>query len=200
MVDLVKLIGEGRIGDLLHVETEFCGPTALRTPGDIWRGRREANPAGGMVARGIHVLDLMIWLCGRIASVYAISDRRVVPIDVDDTTAMLMRFSGGASGYLSTIMATGDYWRTHVFGSKGWIELHGENTLTLRDLDSVGDTRTYEPFDTVRAELEAFADAVAGEHPFKVVTEDAVHGIEVLEAIATSAESGVPSTVGGSSP
>ena len=41
-----------------------------------------------------------------------------------------------------------------------------------------------------RAELEAFAAAIAGTHPFPVSVEEAVHGVGVLEAVGRSAETG----------
>ena len=50
----------------------------------------------------------------------------------------------------------------------------------------------FKGFDTVRAELESFADAITGRTAYNVTTKQAVHGCAVIEAIVSSAENGVP--------
>ena len=62
-----------------------------------------------MTARGIHTLDAMIRICGRVSSVFATSQRRVLDIELDDTTAALLKFESGVSAYLGTLIATGEY-------------------------------------------------------------------------------------------
>lgn len=188
--DLEKAVKGGDLGRILHVEGQFSGPTGLRIEPGSWRGMATEAPAGGMTARGIHVLDSMIQLCGRVASTYAISERRVLRTGMDDTTSMLFRFSNGATGYLSTIMATGHIWNIHVFGTKGWVEMRGQQTLVFSDLDGKETVREYEAVDIERAELEAFAAAVNGGAAFPVLPDDAVHTTAVLEAVTRSAETG----------
>ncbi|MDA0240740.1 MAG: Gfo/Idh/MocA family oxidoreductase, partial [Proteobacteria bacterium] len=186
--DMHARIGADQIGTLLHMECQFSGATALRTPPGIWRMTRDANPAGGMVARGMHSLDLMISFLGTVRTVYAMSDRRETVNEMDDTTSVLLRFAGGGTGYLSTIMATGEYWRVQALGSKGWIEMRGKDELLVSDLDKVVATRSFEKADIECAELEAFADAITGSTRFPVPPDDSVHGIAVLEAISKSAD------------
>jgi len=194
--DLEKAVNGGDLGRILHVEGQFSGPTGLRIEPGNWRGMAAEAPAGGMTARGIHVLDAMIQLCGPIASAYAVSERRVLRAGMDDTTAMLFRFSNGTTGYLSTIMATGHIWNIHVFGTKGWVEMRGQQTLVFSDLDGKETVREYEAVDIERAELEAFAAAVNGGAAFPVLPDDAVHTTAVLEAVTRSAETGQRVAVG----
>lgn len=190
VIDMKAMIANGRIGDVLHAECQFSGPTFHRMPADSWRAMRSENPAGGMSPRGIHSLDLMIDVFGEIASVFAISERRAVELDVDDTTSMLLRFGSGITGYLSTVMATGNYWRVHVAGSKGWIELRTEHRLIVSDLDKVIEDRSYEQIDIEKAELECFARAIAGGPAYPVTPAQAVHGVAVHEAIDRSVREG----------
>jgi predicted dehydrogenase len=188
MQELKSHIAAGTIGELLHIEGQFSGPTLLRTPAESWRATRDNNPAGGMVARGIHLLDNMIDICGSVDTVFADSSRRIAAGDIDDATSVLMNFKNGITGYLSTIMVTGEYFRIQVLGSGGWIELLGYDRLNIADLDGVQKTETFEPMDLERATLEAFADAIGGSTPFSVTPAQAVHGIAVLEAIDRSAK------------
>ena len=194
--DMKQLISDGVIGDILHVESMHSGPTGYRTPPDIWRATRAENPAGGMAARGIHNLDLMIDLCGEVSSAYAMSDRRAIENNMDDTTSMLFELKNGITGYLSTIFATGNIWRIFVMGTKGWLEMRGEHCLVVSDLDKVTETRDYDEADILKAELEAFADACSGGNAYPVSVDQVVHGIAVLEAVDKSAKLGTKVDVG----
>ena len=190
VIDMKNAVAKGRIGDVLHVECGFSGPTFLRTPSDSWRAMRDDNPAGGLSPRGIHVLDLMIDLCGEVAAVCALSERRAVELEVDDVTCAMLRFASGVTGYLSTVMATGDYWRVNVMGTKGWVELPTEHRMVVSDLDRIIEDRSYEQIDIEKAELEAFARAIGGGGPFPVTPAQAIHSVAVHEAIARSAAEG----------
>jgi predicted dehydrogenase len=193
-VEMMRRIRAGEIGDVLHIEAAHSGATGFRLKADSWRSTREEAPAGGMTARGIHTLDSMIQIAGLVTSVYAFSDKRKHPpeITMDDTTAMLLKFASGATGYLSTIFVTGELWRVHVFGSKGWLESRGDTDLTSRGLEGAPNRIPLEAVSKERAELEAFADAVAAKQSFVVPAEEAINGIAVLEAIVASAAKGKP--------
>lgn len=184
---LKKLVAAGALGDILHVEGTFSGPTAYRTDPGHWRMRPDEAPGGGMTARGVHVTDMMMSLLGPVVEVDAISERRVLKQGIDDTTAMLLRFASGATGYLSTIMVTADAWRLRLFGSRGWAEMNGYETLTTCLIDGKPRTRVYPRIDMERAELEAFADACAGRRPFPVSTGIAIRNASLLEAVVRSA-------------
>jgi predicted dehydrogenase len=132
----------------------------------------------------------MIHLLGEVESVSVDSDRRISPVDIDDVTTMLLRFKSGTTGYLATLMATGEYWRLQAFGSKGWIELRGPNELMVSDEKGNVENQTFPDIDWQRAELESFADAISGEVPFVVKPEQALHGVKVMDAITASINTG----------
>ena len=54
--------------------------------------------------------------------------------DRDDCTSLNLRFKSGATGHLSCIAVTANYWRFHVAGSKGWAEMRDETTLATCNL------------------------------------------------------------------
>ena len=182
----------GEIGDLVHIEGHHSGPTGFNLKPGYWRSTRAESPAGGMSPRGIHTLDAMINLGGLICEVYAHSERRKLqpPIDMDDTTSMLLRFKNGITGYFATLFITGDLYRVHAFGTKGWLELRGDTELLARGLAGNPQPITLPVIDKERAELEAFADAVAARQPYLVPPEQAVNGIAVIEAIVASEGTG----------
>ena len=105
---------------------------------------------------------------------------------MDDTTSVLMGFRCGATGYLGTLVATGRIVRVQVFGTKGWLHLLDHHLLDVCDADGCVERIEFPKIDAERAELEAFADAVEGSAAYPVSPEDAVHGIEIMEAAIRS--------------
>jgi predicted dehydrogenase len=193
-LEMMRRINAGEIGEVLHLEGQHSGPTGFRLKAGDWRATRAESPGGGMTARGIHALDSMIHIAGLVSSVYAFSGKRKLPadIDMDDTTSMLLKFSGGATGYLATVFVTGELWRVHVFGTKGWLEMRGDTELVACALEGKPERITLPAIDREQATLEAFADTVAAKKPCMVPSEQAVNGIAVLEAVVASAASGSP--------
>jgi predicted dehydrogenase len=191
-VEMMNRIRAGQIGKVLHVEAAHSGPTGYGLKPNTWRSDRNEAPGGGMTARGVHTLDAMIQVAGLVTSVYAFSDNRNLPegIDMDDTTTMLMKHASGATGYLSALFTTAELYRVHVFGTKGWLELRGDTELTFRGLEGAPEKITLPAMDKEKAELEAFADAVAQKKNFVVPADEAINGVAVLEAIELSAKKG----------
>ena len=191
-VEMKRRILAGEIGDLVHIEGQHSGPTGFKLAPGYWRSTRAESPAGGMSPRGIHVIDAMINLGGLIGEVYGHSERRKLqpPIDMDDSTSMLLKFRNGVTGYFATLFITGELYRVHAFGTKGWLELRGDTELHARGLTGEPQRIELQAVDKERAELDAFADAVAAKQDYMVPPDEAVNGIAVIEAIVASAESG----------
>jgi predicted dehydrogenase len=202
LVEAKRMLGDGRLGKLLHIEGNFCGPSAYRFALEHWRHDREEVPAGGMTGRGVHVVDAMLYLGGHIDTVFAQSERLVLESGADDTTSMLFRFAGGATGYLGTVIATAETWRMQVFGSNGWVEVGDVEHLHTWSMkaafvDRANPMRKAPPevlgfpqTSTERAELEHFARAALARRPVAVPGGDEVHNVAILEAIVRSARDG----------
>lgn len=183
-VALNKAVKEGAVGRVLHIEGQFSGPTGLSLPPDYWRATRVENPGGAMGPRGIHFLDMMLEVAGaEIRQLFCLSENRVIEAEMDDTTSMMMRFSNGLTGYLSSIFATGEYSRLQVLGTEGWLELRGKEELVHCDIKGNQTPRTIEVGDTVRASLEGFAAAVTGSTPYPVTHDQLIQGVAAHEAI-----------------
>jgi predicted dehydrogenase len=77
-------------------------------------------------------------------------------------------------------------------GTKGWLELRSDTELVARGLSGAPQRTPFESVDKERAELEAFADAIAAGRRFLVPPEDMINGIAVLESIEKSSSKGRP--------
>ena len=185
---LKTMVDDGTLGTVLHTEGNFSNRYGFDYSDQDWRANEIESPAGGMTAGGIHMLDTMFCLFGRLAHVQALSLRQILKVPMDDTTSMLLRFACGISGYLGTITTTARNWSLYVHGTKGWAHMRDHERLDLCLVGGEVETRSFEPIDMERAELEAFADAVAGSSVYPVPLDDVVHGIAALEAISASAK------------
>ena len=184
---LNRQLEAGKLGQPLHIEGNFSGPFGYQYSSDMWRGTIAENPAGGMAAMGIHVLDSMIHLMGPIATVQAQSRRQVISAEIDDTTSVLLEFESGASGYLSTIMTTAPLFRLQLFGSEAWAAMPNQDRLEIEKIEDESEVLDFAPIDTLRCELEAFAQTITSNQSYPVTNAEIVNGVASMEAITRSA-------------
>jgi predicted dehydrogenase len=135
----------------------------------------------------MHTVDTMVQIAGLVRSVYAVSERRALDVDLDDTTAMMLRFAGGATGYHATVFATADYCRVTAYGTRGWIEMIDDRDLTVKNLKGSVEKSTFPAPNKERGVLEGFADAVTAGEQFMVPPEHVINSVALLEAIVASA-------------
>ena len=200
MSEIRRLIHDGALGTIMHVEANFSHDKLADVPVGDWRASPKDAPAAGMTAMGIHLTDAFVELFGPVAQVYASVTSRVAYKDTGDVISVLLRFASGATGYLNAILVTPLYIGFTVFGSEAWAELRnhthpdtpGLTTLTVQHRDGRRETRDYEWTDTVRANLEAFARAAEGLTPYPFTDEQKIGNIAVLEAVCRSAATGAP--------
>ena len=198
MIELRQRIRDGALGTPLHVEAMAAIPAGSWLSADDWRFNPVEWPAGGIAPMGVHQIDHMVDLFGPIASVYCHAVRRVVTADIDDTTAVLLEFANGMTGFLSTLLAARADNRFAVYGSAGNAEIRPRsyNHLEFSSLESDAEVIDYGDYDmdveTLKAELEAFADSVAGRAPYPVSPDQIVHVVAVTDAIIQSAKSRQP--------
>lgn len=199
MVTLAAMVKAGDLGTIMHAEAAFSHDKLIGVPPGDWRTRKETAPAAAMTGMGVHLTDYLIALFGRVRTVQAMTTRRVLDWETGDVVTAQLGFDAGMTASLSAILYTPHFIRMHVFGSRQWVEVRnaahpdtpGATAELTRSSTAEGMRQETHPYrDTVVANLEAFADAVAGRAPYPFTAEEMVHNIEVLDAIARSAEHG----------
>lgn len=180
---LRQMVEEGELGQILHAEGNFSGPSAFRQSPDDWRASADESPAGGMTGKGIHITDLMISLLGPVSAVSTVSQRQVLAYGMDDTTLVSMKFASGQTGSLSTLTATPNDWRIQIYGTDGWAEIRDERLFRIRKLNGETTAMELDDSDCERAILELFADTVENAQPWIVTENEAVANTGLLEAI-----------------
>ena len=194
MQELKRIVAEGVIGEVLHIEAHFCNEHSTRVKGG-WRDDPNESPGGGLTGAGLHLIDAFVHLAGPIAQVDARLFAQKPPPDPRDAAALLAQFKSGATGLLATVRAAPAYWRVHVFGTKGWAEARDETTLTIA-LNGQRPRAEFLPqVDSLGVLLDAFADSIAHGKPFPVTTGEMLDVVAAFEAAIKSMVSGAPVTV-----
>jgi len=116
MDELRRRVRAGALGQLLHVEGNFCANRFADYRPGMWKASAEEAPPGIL---GDHMLYEMVELLGPVAEVHTQGLRLKVQVDIADTTSTLLRFKGGQSGFLAGIGVTADLERLHVFWHGG---------------------------------------------------------------------------------
>lgn len=204
MEKIAQLVASGVIGGThMHCEANFSHSIFTSVQADEWRGSTEEAPAAGMTGMGVHLTDLFISMFGPVEALSAQSARRVLKLPTGDVVTVQFRFASGATGFIAAISATPYYGRFSVFGDEMWVEArddshpqHGGKThLITCGKDEVQHSETFPPLDPVRANLEAWADAVEGRREYRFTNAQRVQNVAILEAIAKSVKSGKWETV-----
>ncbi len=197
MVALKAAIDAGDLGTIMHAEAAFSHDKLIGVPKGDWRTSKAVSPAAGMTAMGIHLTDLYISFFGPVKTVQAMTADRSLGWETGDVVTVQLGFQAGMTATLSAVLHTPHFIRMHVFGSTQWIEVLNEShpdtpggkvhyVVAETGKDMVRKELAWE--DAVVHNLEAFAAAIAGTAPYPFTTEQMVQNIEVLEAIARSAE------------
>src|SRR5918998_2081720 len=198
-----RLVSEGTLGTMMHVEAHFSHDKLANVPEGDWRASPKDAPAAGMTAMGIHLTDLFAYLFGPIWEVYAATTSRVAYKATGDVISAHLRFASGATGYFNAILVTPLYIKLVVFGSEAWAEVRnhthpdtpGPTTLTVEYRDGRRESSDYEWTDTVKANLESFARAAEGKGDYIFTDAQKIGNVAVLEAVTQSVATNAPVAV-----
>jgi predicted dehydrogenase len=188
---LREIVASGELGSILHIEGHNSNENSNAVLGG-WRLSPEESPGGGLTGAGLHVLDGFTSLVGSARQVYARLKAREAGPPQLDTAMLAIDFESGVTGTLATVRATPFYWRVHVFGTKASAEVLDDVTMVLRTSGTAPHQIKYPAIDSLAAELDAFADAVEGRHPFPVPAADVLATLAAFEAALRSMQSGQP--------
>jgi len=203
MLRLREIVAAGELGEILHVEANMSHDKFAPLTADNWRGSKKDAPAAGWTGMGVHLSDMMISLIGPVVEVHSYSAKRVLPLPSGDVISVHLRFADQTTGHIAAVSATPFFARFAVWGSKGWVEIreteHVETPAATHFYRRMtGQKETHEliqPGDPVRANFEAWVDAVEGRGTYPFTDVHRMANVAVLEALVRSVDSGRPEKV-----
>ena len=193
-----KLVDEGKIGELVFVESEYAHNYNHARGYNDWRVVPERH---GFIGGGCHAVDLLRWIAGDPTEVYAHSNHKIM-LDwpTDDTVIGIYKFPNGVAGkvFVSIGCKRNYTMRSVFYGTKGTIicdNTSPEITLftELREDGNFCDP-TPIPVDinnhNATAEIEAFVDALINDKPMPVSSKEGAYTVAVCCSTVESYQTG----------
>jgi len=202
-LEMKSLIGAGRLGDVVNASGQFtCWYPDME---GAWRQYKEQSGGGALMDMGVHLIDLLQYIMdSRIVQVAAMNETKTFGYDVDDSSAVLVRYANGAFGCINSNFNIPDEaakWRIEFYGTKG--RLIGDETIGQAEVGSVDalfveDQKGYDAAQDKRLveqtdinvelgnmytkEIESFSRSVLEGTPLECPAEEAVYVQKVVEA------------------
>jgi len=199
-----QLLEQGTLGELLRLESRF---TRYR-PELVDRWREDPAAGGGVLLDlGSHLVDQALHLLGPVVDVYAEVDARRAGARVDDDCFLALRHASGARSHLWCSMTApwpgprmvlqgldGAWEKAGLDGQEDALREAGE-VRPVREPDGrLRDATGERAVPSAPGDWPAFYRAVVAavhrEAPVPVAPEDAVRGLQVLEAAREAARTG----------
>ncbi|HSQ03854.1 MAG TPA: Gfo/Idh/MocA family oxidoreductase [Burkholderiales bacterium] len=206
--ELRERVKSGRLGIVGSIIAELTATTGFYRSSDSWRVNREEEPAGALASIGVHLMDAMIDIGGRIREVHCVSEHRAGPHG-DDTTSLLVKLESGVTGLAFCSFTAARNYRLAVYGSLGFAEVLKPTMDTFRFIPAVEGRASHlaripEPetietpdFNSVREELVQFAKSAQEGRPYPIPADEILHGVCAFEAGVESVRTGLPVAVEG---
>ena len=188
-----KMIDDGLIGDIIYIETDYCGKySGPRNKPETWFGRM-----GGLLENGIHKADLINWFGGKAESVAAEVGSFSGDEDWEDYTMSLIRYKSKTVGILrwGPFMGARGSRGTIIDGTKGSMNLDMASGNVYHML--IGEkewTETVPPNkgeSGVVKELQHFVDCIRDNKKPISDGRDGRSAIEIVLATYKSAKEGI---------
>jgi UDP-N-acetyl-2-amino-2-deoxyglucuronate dehydrogenase len=119
-------VDEGRLGRLVGVHAVlpwYREASYYQGPHGSWKGTWAMDGGGSLMNQGVHTVDLLQWVGGRVRSVFGAFGVFAHEIEAEDKAVAVLKFANGALGTLSTTTAaypgTGRFFLVH--GATGTI-------------------------------------------------------------------------------
>jgi predicted dehydrogenase len=187
-----KQVDDGVFGKLVNAEANISRDRLGKIDLNSWRYTAEGMPGGVMLQIGIHYSDVLEYLLGPVKAVYGRLAQLVLPGDNPDVASLVMEHENGALSTLNASYASAsEYYCMNIYGKEAsaYYDLHQGLRFLKRGSDR-SDPVPCEKNDTIREELDEFADAVRGKGRPEMGGEASTRSLAVLRAGIKSAREG----------
>lgn len=182
-------IDAGDFGKLVQAEGNISRDRLGKVDLSSWRYRAAGMPGGVMLQIGIHYADVLEYLMGPIQAVSGLSSQLVLPGDNPDVANLIFEHENGALSNLTASYASAsEYYLMNIYGKEAsaYYSLF-DGLRYLKRGESRHVPVPCSATDTIREELEEFAEAVRGHGEPEMGGYAAARSLAVIKAGVKSA-------------
>ncbi len=199
-----RLVSTGQLGEIVSVYANMSFDFGLTKDVPEWKKQKDKCPLLPMTQLGIHFIDVLEYLVGKIESVSAVQRSAVLKDKlgnkVADSVAAVLSFENGVIGSIQSDYVSPSTYTVVVFGTKGKIACSDSEILLERPAGG-GTTKEIlsatEKIDgeSYFAEIAEFANSILTQRPPEVDGLVGLRNQAVIEAMLRAAETGRSVTV-----
>ena len=185
-------IDQGRFGKLVQAEGNISRDRLGKIDLSSWRYQAEGMPGGVMLQIGIHYVDVLEFLMGKVARVTGRSAQLVLPGDNPDVANLILEHESGAISNLTASYASAsEYYMMNIYGktASAYYDLFS-GLRHLKQGDAKPTAIACAANDTIREELEEFATCVRTKAKPETDGYWAARNLAVIKAGVRSAKEG----------
>lgn len=202
-----ELIQAGVIGRPIGARVRYSVWSPPLPPGQeadeygAWIHDPKVAGGGPMMDMGVHAIDLLIMMLGRITEVVSFCDTLVHDYAVEDTASCMFKFANGVQGILETYMSVPNFEGRRlieIYGSEGTLvaentifQLPSGNLWHYKKTSGGSVNATPEPIGYVQEnmywnEMRLFSEAITNGTAVPIPGEDGHHIQQVVDAVYQS--------------
>ncbi len=203
-IKLKEAVEQGRLGKLVlgDAYVKWYRSQEYYDSGD-WRGTWALDGGGSLMNQSVHFIDLLQWIMGPVASLYAnVATLAHSGIEVEDVATVTLKFQNGALGVIegSTSIVPGFPGRLEIHGTKGTVvleedkiklwEITGEEDVPSSAVNQSGEASSNPEglsLEGHAAEIEHVMNAIRSGGEVLVDGRAARNAVEIITAIYDSA-------------
>jgi predicted dehydrogenase len=185
-------IDAGVFGKLVNAEANISRDRLGKIDLSSWRYTAEGMPGGVMLQIGIHYSDVLEYLMGPVKAVNGRLAQLVLPGDNPDVASLVLEHENGALSTLNASYASAsEYYCMNIYGKEAsaYYDLH-QGLRFLKRGSERSEPVACSKNDTIREELDEFADAARGRGKPEMAGEASTRSLAVLRAGIKSAREG----------
>jgi len=155
-------IDECNFGKLVQAEANISRDRLGKIDLSSWRYQADGMPGGVMLQIGIHYVDVLEYLMGKVVRVMGRSNQLVLPGDNPDVANLILEHENGAISNLTASYASAtEYYMMNIYGKEmsAYYDLFGGLRYAKRH-EGKSHKVEVDEVDDIRAELDEFAECI----------------------------------------
>ncbi len=184
ILDVKRIISTGELGDIAYISGMWAhlSSRSYDTPDNRWWSEEEKVGGGSVMGTGVHVMDTLNFILGRVPDRVA-AFRNPTGAIIESTEHVTMQYGPIIADAISSRDISGNMNNLNVHGSKGTLTVTNAFSTAVES-SIIRDGRKFKDYrgiDVYREEVREFVNLVQGKGSHIATGEDGYHVVRIVE-------------------